>query len=268
MSSVGQARRVGEVGSSAVLVATFAMPAASRYARHTHDEHQLAWAAGGVLTVVTDDGTWVLPSTRALWIPGGEEHETIADGSSTMRSVYLDPHHCSVGWMRPQPMAVGPLLAGLINHLAEVALDPERRARAEAVLVDLLEPVATATIDAPMPQDPRAYEVADALHENPADPRSLDEWGHAVGASARTLGRAFRADTGFGFDRWRTLARLQASLPELAAGVPVTSVARHVGYRTTSAFVAAFRRETGLTPGAYFGPPCSHLVVSRSAADR
>ena len=29
-------------------------------------------------------------------------------------------------------------------------------------------------------------------------------------------------------------------------------VARHVGYQTPSAFVAAFRRETGLTPAAYF----------------
>ena len=29
-------------------------------------------------------------------------------------------------------------------------------------------------------------------------------------------------------------------------------VARHVGYETPSAFVAAFRRETGLTPAAYF----------------
>jgi AraC-like DNA-binding protein len=55
-----------------------------------------------------------------------------------------------------------------------------------------------------------------------------------------------------GFDRWRTLARIQAALPELAAGQPVSHVARHVGYQTTSAFVAAFRRETDTTPGAYF----------------
>jgi len=196
----------------------------------------------------------VLPATRALWIPAGAEHETIADGSSTMTSLYLRQDRCAIGWTGPQPVVVGPLLAALINHLADGALDPERRARAEAVLLDLLEPVATATIDAPMPYDPRARDVAHALRENPADPRSLDEWGHAVGASARTLARAFHADTGLGFHRWRTLTRLQAALHELAVGTPVTSVARHVGYQTTSAFVVAFRRETGLTPGAYFLP--------------
>jgi len=48
------------------------------------------------------------------------------------------------------------------------------------------------------------------------------------------------------------LLRLQAALPLLATGEPVANVARRVGYDTASAFVAAFRRETGLTPGAYF----------------
>ncbi len=254
MSRIGQAQCNGEVGSAAVLVATFAMPPDSRYTWHTHDDHQLAWAASGVLTVATAAGTWVLPSNRALWIPAGVAHETIASGSTTMKSLYLRPKLCTITWTRPQPVVAGPLLAELINYLAGATLGAQRRDRAEAVLLDLLEPVATTTLGAPMPHDARARarDVAYALLDNPADPRSLDDWGRHVGASARTLARAFRTDTGFGFDRWRTLTRLQAALPELAAGAPVTNVARHVGYHTTSAFVAAFRRQTGLTPGAYF----------------
>jgi AraC-like DNA-binding protein len=73
-----------------------------------------------------------------------------------------------------------------------------------------------------------------------------------VGASERTLARSFLADTGIPFGRWRTLLRLPAALPALAAGQPVGNVARHVGYETPSAFVAAFHRETGMTPAAYF----------------
>jgi AraC-like DNA-binding protein len=49
--------------------------------------------------------------------------------------------------------------------------------------------------------------------------------------------------------------RLQAALPALAAGEPVGKVARHVGYESASSFVAAFRRETGVTPAAYFRSP-------------
>jgi len=229
------------------------MQPTTRYAWHVHGEHQLAWAPTGVLTVATDTGTWVLPPTRALWIPAGVPHETSANGTATMRALYLRPALCPVDWTSPQPVVAKPVLAELIHHLADAPLDDEQRRRAEAVLIDLLEPVAVATIDAPMPHDDRAVDVARALHADPADRRSLDEWGHHVGASARTLARAFRADTGLGFARWRALARIGAALPLLAAGEPVGNVARRVGYDTASAFVAAFRRETGVTPGAYFG---------------
>jgi AraC-like DNA-binding protein/quercetin dioxygenase-like cupin family protein len=238
-------------GSDAVLVATFPMPARSSYARHTHEEHQLVWTPSGVLTVVTDDGTWVLPPTRALLIPGGVAHETIATAASTMRSAYLNPRLCPVPWTEPQPVAAPPLLAELINYLAG-ALPDERRARAEALLLDLLEPVAAAVIDAPLPRDPRARQVARSLRRHPADARTLAEWGRTVGASSRTLARLFHQETGIGFERWRVQVRLRAALPRLAAGEPVGNVARRVGYETASAFVAAFRRETGTTPAAYF----------------
>ena len=94
--------------------------------------------------------------------------------------------------------------------------------------------------------------MAQALAEDPADQRTLEQWGRHVGASGRTLARSFLADTGIPFGRWRTLLRLQTALPALAAAEPVGNVARHVGYETTSAFVAAFHRETGMTPTAYF----------------
>jgi len=45
---------------------------------------------------------------------------------------------------------------------------------------------------------------------------------------------------------------MREALPLLAAGRSVSQVASAVGYDTSSAFVAAFRRETGTTPGAYF----------------
>ena len=57
------------------------------------------------------------------------------------------------------------------------------------------------------------------------------------------------------FGRWRTLLRMQAALPLLAAGQSVGRVSGRVGYGTPSAFVAAFRRETGQTPAAYFRGP-------------
>jgi AraC-like DNA-binding protein len=252
MSQDGQPGDPRRHGSGTVIACTFPMPAGIVFDWHVHDDHQLAWAASGVLMVRTGSADFVLPPTRALWIPAGLKHETLAAGTATMQSLYLRPDRSPASWSEPVPVAVSPLLAELIGYLEDDDLGQDERARAEALLGDLLRPVPMTTIEVRMPADPRAADVASALLAGPADNRTLDQWGTEVGASARTLARAFQTDTGMTFGQWRRLARLQAALPRLADGQAVGTVARHVGYETASAFVAAFRAETGLTPAAYF----------------
>lgn len=249
-----------------VFIGTFRMPPGTRFHRHTHPRHQLAWASSGTLTVGAEGRTWVLPTTRALWIPAGVPHEVLSASHSTMTSLYLSAMPgaaedtapgAATGaapgpWTRPRPVEVPRLLAELILFLDDPGLAAGRRAHGETLLLDLLEPVAVTTLDTPLPADPRAREVARALLDDPACPLSLDAWGRRVGASGRTLARLFLSGAGMPFGRWRTLVRLNAALPALAAGEPLNRVSRSVGYETVSAFVAAFRRETGTTPGAYF----------------
>jgi AraC-like DNA-binding protein len=230
------------------------MQAGVRFDWHTHDDHQLAWSPEGVLVVLTAGHSYILPPTRALWIPARTRHETRAAGVATLRSVYLRPGRCPIAWTSPSPVTVTPLLAELICHLEDNRLAGAERSRAEAMLFDLLTPLETATIDVRIPTEPRARDVADRLLADPSDGRTLHEWGREVGASSRTLARSFLAQTGLTFGRWRTLVRLRASLPQLAEGTAVSVVAGRVGYETTSAFVAAFRAHTGVTPGRYFRP--------------
>jgi AraC-like DNA-binding protein len=241
----------GQLAQGAI-VATFPMPVGTRFEWHDHSRHQLAWSPEGVLLVRTHDGRFVLPPTRALWIPAGTPHETEASGAAVLRSVYIRTSRCPIAWARPTPVEVSPLLRELIPHLEDDALTDRERLRAEAVLFDLLAPLAVATIDVRLPVDERAHRVAEGLLADPGDNRTLHAWGRQVGASSRTLARAFVSETGLSFGRWRTFARLQAALLQLAEGAPVGAVAARVGYRTPSAFVAAFRAHTGVTPGRYF----------------
>ena len=93
-------RTAAKIQEAAVFVADFPMPPGTRFDWHTHEDHQLAWAASGVLTVLTAEATWVLPPTRALWIPAGLPHETASDGGrATMRSLYVRPglFRCQLG---------------------------------------------------------------------------------------------------------------------------------------------------------------------------
>jgi AraC-like DNA-binding protein len=237
------------------------MPAGTVYDWHTHEDHQLAWASRGVVTVLTaphqagdpaGGATWVLPPSRALWIPAGLPHETGAAGRATMRSLYVRPGAAIASWTSPVVVAATPLLAELIGYLGSAGLAARSRVHAEALLADLLTPMPVTTISLGLPAGEPARRVADGLRRDPADKRTLAEWGMAVGASERTLARAFVAGAGLPFGRWRTLLRLQAALPLLAAGDAAGRVAVRVGYETPSAFVAAFRRELGMTPATYF----------------
>ena len=221
---------------------------------HAHDRHQLALAARGVLLLNSVGRSWVLPRTRALWIPAGVRHSVAVSGPTTMLSTYVEPDRCPFRWVEPTVVGASGLLGELVAHLAQPDLPAASRRRAEAVLWDLMVPLPVTTLSPPLPVDERARQVAESLLADVTDDRSLAAWGRAVGASGRTLARLFAAETGMGFERWRTTARLAAALPLLAAGAAVGTTAHRVGYATPSAFVAAFRREVGTTPADYFRP--------------
>lgn len=61
----------------------------------------------------------------------------------------------------------------------------------------------------------------------------------------------FRVETGLSFARWRTHVRIRAAIPMLTKGAFIGATTRAVGYRKPSAFIAAFQRITGQTPGTH-----------------
>ncbi|BFO08574.1 hypothetical protein GGER_10840 [Serratia rubidaea] len=106
-----------------------------------------------------------------------------------------------------------------------------------------------------MPQDARLLKIARALLDDPASTRRQSEWASWAGISVRSLSRLFMVQTGIGFARWRQQARIIRSLEALSRGTPVASVAADCGYDNVSAYIAAFRRHFGVTPGCYFAAP-------------
>lgn len=243
----------GQDAKVAVVVAGhFDLPRGVWFDTHEHPVHQLAWAARGVLSVRARGRTWVLPPGLALWIPAGTEHATGTTSAADMLGVYLPPKRSPIRWREPTVVVIDPLSRELLTYLSEHDGPTPVRTHAEALLFDQLRPAPDVRVDVPHPVEDRAGQIAAALSRDPTDRRTLEEWGRVVGASSRTLARTWLAETGLGFARWRTRCRVHAALPLLADGTAVQVVARRVGYETPSAFVAAFRREVGVSPGSYF----------------
>lgn len=222
---------------------------------HRHDDHQLVYAASGVLSLTTDRGRWIAPATRAIWVPAGTTHEHHAYGRTELHLVGLPTSANPLGLTEPAIIAVGPLLRELIVAYTKAPLDPSpERTRLRSVLLDQLRTSPLQPIVLPAARDPRLAAVCAVLEEDPADNRPLAALGSEAGASERTLSRLFRAELGLTFPQWRTQLRLQQALILLAEGMPVTSVATRCGWATPSAFIDVFRRTLGDTPGSLSQP--------------
>lgn len=219
---------------------------------HRHDDHQILYAGSGVLAITTDAGTWFAPGTRAIWVPAGTVHAHRAHGHLDLHMLGLPATDNPLGLDAPTVLVVGPLLRELIRTYTRAPHDgsPERR-RLRAVLLDQLRVSPQKPVHLPDPTDPRLAAVCAVLHRDPADNRTLAALGADAGVSERTLTRLFRADLGMTFPQWRTQLRLYHALRMLADDSPVTTVAHHCGWSSTSAFIDVFRRAFGHTPGAH-----------------
>ncbi|MBB5873707.1 AraC-like DNA-binding protein [Allocatelliglobosispora scoriae] len=229
----------GEMGSSAQVDA------------HSHSEPILMSSSTATLAVLSRARDWLVPPGYGLWIPGGVEHAASALRAGEVSMIMFAPDRCPIAWTEPTGVPVGRLLRELVAHLGRVGADHPSRPHAEALVFDLLTPLPAHHIQVSMPTDPRVKAVAERLIADPADQRELAAWADHVHTSVRTLSRLFLSETGLSFARWRTRVRVRAAVQMLANGTTVDAVARAVGYRKTSAFIAAFRRATGHTPGTY-----------------
>lgn len=219
---------------------------------HRHDDHQIIYAGAGVLAVTTDAGTWFAPGNRAIWVPAGCAHAHRAHGHLALHLLGLPPDTNPLCLDAPTVLTVSPLLRELILASTRSAHhDTPERLRLRAVLLDQLRASPQQPVQLPSPTDPRLTAVCDLLHHNPADPRTLASLATAAGAGERTLTRLFRHELGMTFPQWRTQLRLYHALRMLAEDVPVTRVAHHCGWSSTSAFIDVFRRAYGYTPGTH-----------------
>lgn len=222
---------------------------------HEHAEAQLIYASEGVMRVETPAGVWVVPPSRAVWVPPRIRHGLRSSTDVSLCTLYLHPSmaaelpgHCCV-------VNVSPLfreLAVRLTHGPTPDWTPALTGHATALMLSEIHAMNLQPMQVRLPQDPRLRKVCRALLDNPSSPRTCSQWGEAVGASARTLERLFRKEMQLSFGLWRRQVRLLEAMDRLAAGTPVTSVALDLGYRSPSAFTVMFKRALGCLPSEIY----------------
>lgn len=207
------------------------------------------------MTVETSQGMWVLPTSRALWIPAGVPHAVRMSGEVSLRTLYFRPKLVRALPRTCTVVNISPLLKELILYICQFkSLNKRTRARRHLieVLLDLLGSSQTIPLQLPRPLDPRALRVAEVLYSDPRSPVPMEEICIRAGASKRTIERLFQHDTQMTLGRWKQQLRLMCGMRLLAQGMKVSSAALEAGYSSPSAFILMFKSVLGTTPGKYF----------------
>ena len=219
--------------------------------RHRHDWAQLVYARSGMMRVLVEGHIWLVPPTRAIWIPAQVDHEFSVKGEVAFRTLYVAAGRGSAVTREMGAFEVAPFLGELILHILSLQmLDPNvpGHDRLAGLLIDLINDAQAIDLMLPLPCDPRARRLADHFLSQPEDCTDLPRLAATVGASVRTLQRCFVAEASMTVDAWRQKARLIASTAALSSGSSVTMAALDCGYESPSAFIAAFKRQFSMTP--------------------
>jgi AraC-like DNA-binding protein/quercetin dioxygenase-like cupin family protein len=251
-----------------VRVRARSLPADAHLEPHAHTWAQLAYCASGVVQVTaeqnaaeplnTDEVTYIVPPSRAVWIaPGARHHVTVLEAAE-LRTLYLDVSATPEGWQGGRVIVVSPLLRELVHSLDAAADQPisaAREAWLSALVLDEIAHAATQALGVPLPHpqtgDKRLRALCQAVMRAPSERATLAEWAADIGASERTVARLFRDELGLSYQQWRQQAILAHALPLLTHGQPVSEVAAASGYASDSAFSAMFKAAMGQPP-SYF----------------
>lgn len=222
---------------------------------HSHDCAQLLHTLSGVVRVETNQGYWIVPPSRGVWLPAGTRHRLQVTGNVAARTLFVDPFARADLPSICQVVQISALLRELIIaslSLPERYLSGSREERCYELILDEIRMMTVLPFNLPEPKAPALLALCRQIQADLGKVWTTAQAAQQLCVSERTLLRHFRQQTGLAFSEWVRRARLLEALSRLAQGQSVLRVALDLGYESHSAFSAMFRRILGVSPSDYF----------------
>lgn len=237
---------------------------------HSHPWAQVAISTTGVIRLTVNHGTYIVPPSRALWIPPGVEHAVTMVEDADLRTLYFHqprgrcgpgvPRDQEDAWRQCRVLEVSDLLRALVREMPTTpdggpAPTPAERLREQhlsALVRGELARAAAVKLGVDLPQDKRLRHLCEAVLADPTRHDTLADWARDTGASPRTVARLFRSELGSTFTQWRQQVILAKAVSLAAGRMPMGQIAAELGY-SASAFSAMVRKSVGQPPGRFLG---------------
>ena len=231
-----------------LVVCGYRVEAAGRDGLHGHECHQLTYCEQAGTRLYLGSRVTEIPEDGAIMVPKGVCHALEASTQRVVRCVYFKgvlPNVCAT------PMILNQLTKVLIVEMSCSELADRSRRSMSACLYDQIGSQVWGQFGSVSAMDRRLQSICRFISDNPAFEGGLGDLAHKFGVSERTLRRIAREYLGCSVSEWRTKCRVLEATRLLQMGVPIGRVSEQVGFRSESAFFAAFKRVMGSTPARF-----------------
>ena len=221
---------------------------------HCHERIQLIHTLSGVLRVQTEEGVWICPPGRGVWIPAQKSHALHISGQAKVRGVLIEPFSRADLSDQCLVVSISPLLSALISAAMQIqttVLPYSRDERLLELILDEVRWLPSLPFNLPEPQTPNLIQFCQHVREHLHQAWPLESAASKLHMSSKTLARYFQKQTGMNFAQWIRQAKLMQAMTELALNKSILMISIDLGYDSPSAFSAMFKREIGMTPSEY-----------------
>jgi AraC-like DNA-binding protein len=220
---------------------------------HSHPNGQFAVAIKGLVCLETEANRYVVPMRCAVWTPPGVRHYGLLGRDAQAFYFMISPEQCRAFPRTPVRLMLNAMTFEILLYLSRHSDEMKPGSRCERLALAAIEQLAIARQlpagFAPIPDDPLLRELAFDVSDPANFGLDNKDWAARLGMSERTLSRRILLETGLSFRLWRQHIRFLPALSMLAQGKSVEEVSDSMHYETASAFISAFRRVFGMTPG-------------------
>lgn len=226
------------------------LPTGAQFTPHS-GQALVLFCFDGLMRVEVGEDRWFIPDRYGIWLPAGTAPVVAPVGEIEFQAFQLHQKFGGGIAMPDQPtvLRATPLIRGIGRRLTQPAPMPEAQQRRLGWAgLDEIARLERPDLHLPGSSDPRVAAVMTHVMKLPRDATSLDHLARVTGTSERTLSRLFLRETGLTWRAWRDRMRFVLALEGLQLGQSSTALAASLGYSSPSAFVAAFRRQSGMTP--------------------
>lgn len=232
------------------------MPTNAIYPLHKHDWGEFMYAFSGVIEMTVKDKVYLVLPRYGIWVPPQMIHQCCNDDAAQHCAIFIATDFCVELPSKPCSMQISPLMREMLEYLRELpsSEDCAEYSRFMRVFLDQLLIAPSTSSYLPTANDPFLRRLLKELESNPGDNRSLEKLAQGIGISERSLSRKCKKELGMTLLEWRQRLKTLKSLAMLEEGRKVEDIALELGYSSSSAFSAMFKRMMGQTP-ADFHPP-------------